>query len=123
MQQQLQQELSDIKELPFLVFHDAYQYFENHFQLNNRGAITLNPELGSSAKQIQKIRHIIEEQDIKCVFSEPQFDTSIIDIVAEGASVKISVLDPLGSSVPVDKDLYLTLLSQIGQSLSGCLSQ
>ena len=48
--------LSNSKESPFIVFHDAYQYFEKHYGLNGVGSITFDPHDFPSPKRLKEIR-------------------------------------------------------------------
>ena len=66
------------KDASFVVFHDAYQYFEKRFGINVIGALTVNPDVMPGAEQLSEIREIIEHEKVSCVFSEPQFNPDII---------------------------------------------
>ena len=46
------------KDASFVVFHDAYQYFENRFGVSSAGALTLNPDVLPGAKQIDAIQDL-----------------------------------------------------------------
>ena len=64
--------------LRFVVFHDAYQYFENRFGIKVLGALTVNPDVLPGAEQLSEIREVIEHEKVNCLFSEPQFNPAII---------------------------------------------
>jgi zinc transport system substrate-binding protein len=106
----------------FIVFHDAYQYFEKRFGLEASGAISINPENPPGAKAIAEIRARISGGKIKCVFSEPQFDSKLINLVLEGSAAKSAVLDPLGAELEPGPELYGKLLKSLAQNLAGCLA-
>ena len=89
------------KNASFIVFHDAYQYFEK-FRVNAIGALTVNTDI-SCAEQLKDIRNVINKKKAKCIFSEPQFNPNIINAIAKDTNIKTGVLDPLGSTLPVDK--------------------
>ena len=61
-----------------IVFHDAYQYFEERNNVNILGAFTVNTDVMPGAEQLAEIREIIEHDKVACVFSEPQFNPDII---------------------------------------------
>ena len=107
--------------LRFVVFHDAYQYFEKEFNVSALGALTLNTDVAPGAKQISEIREIIEHDNVKCLFSEPQFNPDIIKSIAKGTKVKVGVLDPLGANLDNGKDLYFNLIKDISSSLKKCI--
>ena len=121
LKEELVKELAPIKDKPFIVFHDAYQYFEKTFELNAVGSVALEGDIASSPKQISFIKEKIKESNASCVFQEPQFDTKLVKIVVEGTNAEIGTLDPLGVDITGDKDFYLQLLRNMSKSLKECL--
>lgn len=114
--------LQPVGKKPFIVFHDAYQYFENRYGLNAAGAITVSPERKPSAKRLSKIRAKIQSLKAACVFAEPQLDSALVATVVEGTGAKTGVLDPEGATLPPGPELYPTLLKNIATSLKACLT-
>ena len=104
----------------FVVFHDAYQYFEERFGVRAAGALTLNTDVLPGAKQIDEIQDVIKDKGIKCIFSEPQFNPKIISTIAKDTNIKTGVFDPLGANINSDKDLYFKLISKLGEELKDC---
>jgi zinc transport system substrate-binding protein len=118
---ELKNELSGIKDKPYIVFHDAYQYFETSFDLNAVGSIALDGDIASSPKQISFIKDKIVKFKASCVFKEPQFDSKLVKIVAEGTNAQIGTLDPLGLNIKSGENFYLQLLKNMAKSLKDCL--
>ena len=108
------------KDAKFIVFHDAYQYFEKRFGVMTAGALTLNTDVLPGAKQISEIQEVIAERDIKCIFSEPQFNPKIIETIAQDTGIKTGVLDPLGSIFDANKMQYFKLINDLGNKLKDC---
>jgi len=108
------------KDARFIVFHDAYQYFETRFGVVTAGALTLNTDVLPGAKQISEIQEVITERDIKCIFSEPQFNPKIIETIAKDAGIKTGVLDPLGSIFDANKMQYFKLINDLENKLKDC---
>ena len=108
------------KDLKFVVFHDAYQYFENRFDISVLGALTVNTDVLPGAEQLSEIREVIEHENVNCIFSEPQFNPDIINAIAMDTNVKTGVLDPLGATLEPGKDLYFDLIRNISKSFKGC---
>ena len=104
----------------FVVFHDAYQYFEKRFDVNILGAFTVNTDVLPGAEQLAEIREIIEHDKVACVFSEPQFNPDIIKAVAKDMNIKTGVVDPLGATLNPGKDLYFDLIKNMSNSFKGC---
>ena len=121
LKSELKEELISIKDKPYIVFHDAYQYFEKVFGLNAVGSIALEDDVASSPKQISFIRNKIIKSSVSCVFQEPQFDSKLVKTVVEGTDAKVGILDPLGVDISNNKDFYLQLLRNMSKSLKKCL--
>ncbi len=112
--------LSINKDARFIVFHDAYQYFEKRFDVSSAGALILNEEALPSAKKVSEIHKIIKKQNINCIISEPQFNTNIIKSIAQDSSILTRSFDPLGSSFDTNKNLYFEMILSLSNSLKDC---
>ena len=108
------------KNASFVVFHDAYQYFEKRFGLSVVGALTVNPDVMPGAEQLSEIREVIGEKKVKCIFSEPQFNPTIIKSIASDTGVKTGVLDPLGATINKSKNMYFNLIEDMSNALKDC---
>jgi len=108
------------KDAKFVVFHDAYQYFEERFGVRAAGALTLNTDVLPGAKQVADIQDVIKDKGINCIFSEPQFNPKIISTIAEDTNIKTGVFDPLGANITSDKELYFKLISNLSNQLKDC---
>ncbi|MBP2238375.1 zinc transport system substrate-binding protein [Sinorhizobium kostiense] len=118
----LAETIAPIKDKPFVVFHDAYQYFENRYHVRVAGSITVSPEVLPGAERLSQIHAKIEDLGATCVFAEPQFEPKLVNVVIEGTPAKSGTLDPEGGSLDAGPDLYFQLMEGIGASLKGCLS-
>ncbi|WP_106752136.1 zinc ABC transporter substrate-binding protein ZnuA [Pannonibacter carbonis] len=123
LEAELTKELEPVKGKPFIVFHDAYQYFEKRFGIQAAGSITLSPEVMPGAERVSELRSKITSLKAGCVFSEPQFEPKLVGMLIEGTSVGTGVLDPLGASLPNGPGLYEQLLRDMAGSLKGCLAK
>ena len=115
--------LESIKEKKFIVFHDAYQYFEKAYGLNAIGSILVDPEQPPSPNRLIKIRSKIKTLNAHCVFKEPQFRAKIINTVVEDTNVKVGTLDPLGSNLEAGPNMYIDLLENLSNNLLDCLAK
>ena len=116
-------EMSPVKGTSYVVFHDAYQYFEDRFGMKPVGSITVSPETLPGAKRVKELREKIKSLNASCVFSEPQFEPKLIATVIEGTSAGKGVLDPLGVSIKAGPEMYFTLIRNMSKSLKNCLSR
>ncbi len=105
----------------FIVFHDAYQYFETDFDIPASGAISLGDASDPSPARIAEIQERILEQGIDCVLAEPQFNPGIVATVLDGTEAKTGVIDPLGAGLEPGAALYPQLIRNMAQTLAECL--
>ncbi len=113
--------VAPVKDKPFIVFHDAYQYFEHRYQVRVAGSITVSPEVLPGAERLSQIHAKIKELGATCVFAEPQFEPKLINVVIEGTPAKSGTLDPEAATLDAGPDLYFQLMEGIGTSLKTCL--
>jgi len=121
LEERLGKSLAPVRRDPYLVFHDAFQYFERHFALQALGAVSINPERRSGARRLTEIRRRIEQSAVRCVFREPQFPPRILNTLTQGTKTRIGILDPLGAAIPPGPNHWFTLMSDLGAALVGCL--
>jgi zinc transport system substrate-binding protein len=117
----IETELAPVRNKRFIVFHDAYQYFENRFGLAAAGSITLNPEATPGAKRLSEIRHRIEDTDSVCVFAEPQFEAKYVQTVLEGTKAHAGILDGLGAKAKPGPTAYEEMMKAFTDDLTQCL--
>ena len=115
-------DLAPVKDKGFIVFHDAYQYFENRFGVSAVGSITVSPEVMPGAQRISELQEKVNSLDGTCVFSEPQFEPKLVSTVTENTNAGTGVLDPLGASIDNGPELYFTLIRNMSYSLKDCLT-
>ena len=105
----------------FIVFHDAYQYFETAFDISAAGAISLSDASDPSPARIAEIQARVREEGIDCVLAEPQFNPGIIATVLDGTEAATAVLDPVGADIAPGPEMYPTLLRNLAEGLADCL--
>ena len=116
-------DLDPVKEGEFIVFHDAYHYFEDRFGLQAAGAISLSPERMPGAQRVAEIRALLQDDHIRCVFTEPQFEPRIVTTILEGTNRKSVEIDPLGAAVSSGPEMYFALLEAMRTSFLNCLGR
>jgi zinc transport system substrate-binding protein len=110
-----------VRDRRYVVFHDAYQYFETRFGMSPAGSITVNPEVMPGAKRIKDIHDRIAATGAVCVFAEPQFEAKYVETVIEGTKAKASVLDGLGATEPTGAGAYAGMMHKFVTALTSCL--
>ena len=122
LNQQLEADLASVKDQPYVVFHDAYQYFEQRYGLPAVGSVVLDPEQRPGARRIAQIQARIRDLKVRCVFSEPQFEPALAATLVSGSDARLGVLDPLGAELLAGPDAYFQLLEGLTHALQACLS-
>jgi zinc transport system substrate-binding protein len=113
--------LKPVKDRPYVVFHNAYHYFEQYYGLNAVGSVSISPERMPGAQHIHALRQKIIRLNARCVFAEPQFEPKLIHTLVAGTQTKIGQLDPLGSDLAPGPDAYFQLMQHLAENLAECL--
>lgn len=113
--------LSKIKEIPFLVYHDAYQYFEHENELSGAHFITTSAEHSLGIKRVRSLKQLIKNKNIQCIFYEPPNIPPLITILTENNATRLAAIDPAGIQLEAGKQHYFNLLQQTTQTLFDCL--
>ncbi|WP_299989425.1 zinc ABC transporter substrate-binding protein [uncultured Ruegeria sp.] len=105
----------------FVVFHDAYQYFEDAFDFPASGAISVGDAADPSPARIAEIQARIRDEGVTCVLTEPQFNPGIVATVLDGTEANTGVIDPLGSDLEPGTELYPQVIRNMAKTLAECL--
>ncbi len=122
LQAALERQLAPVRQRPFIVFHDAYHYFDHAFGLHAVGALSIDPEQPPGARRLLELRRLIQAHGAVCVFSEPQFPSPLLAAITDGTSVRHGVLDPLGAALPPGPDLWFEVMHALADNLTSCLT-
>ncbi len=114
--------LAPVRGQRFIVFHDAYGYFEDRFGLNSAGAVALSDGAKPGARRMAEIHRAVAEADVRCIFSEPQFDSKLVAAIADETGAAVAELDPLGARLNPGPELYSALLRNLASAAATCLA-
>ena len=112
--------LDPIRDKKFVVFHDAYQYFEKSFNISASGAISLGDASDPSPARLAEIRKRVVDEAVECVLAEPQYNEGLVKAVVEGTKANTTVIDPLGVSLETGPNLYENLIRNLATNLAKC---
>lgn len=118
--ERVSQKLEPVQQQKYLVFHDAYQYFEKRFGLEFSGSVVLSTNQMAGAKRLKKMQQRIKKLQIKCIFFEPQFNPRLVKTIARGQGIKLAVLDPMGASLEQGPALYSKLILNMATAFENC---
>lgn len=113
--------LAYVQDRPFIVFHDAYHYFEQAFDLSGVGSISNIAGTAASAQRLKEITQRIRYTDARCIFREPQFPERAVTAISADAGIKVGVLDALGATLSPGPQAYASLLDGLADNLIACL--
>jgi zinc transport system substrate-binding protein len=119
---ELTRDLAPAAGKPYVVFHDALQYFERRYGLTAVGAIAVSPEVPPGARRLSALRRRIVDLKAACIFTEPQLDMRLVIAVVEGSHARVGAIDPEGLTIPPGPDHYFELLRSLARDLKACLA-
>jgi zinc transport system substrate-binding protein len=122
LNQEIAAELGSAQSKPFIVFHDATQYFESRYGLNAVGSITVSPDIPPSAKRLTEVRQKIISLGAVCVFSEPDFQPKLVAAVTEATAARSGTIDAEGLMLAPGPNLYFDLMRGLAHNLARCLN-
>lgn len=113
--------LAPVRGRPFLVYHDAYQYFEARFDLQAAGAIAVSDATAPGAARMAELRDLVQQTQPGCAFYEPQFSPKLVETLAQGTGLRQAELDPIGLALEPGPELYPDLLRKMARDIAACL--
>jgi len=123
MEADLRAQVQPLRGLPYIVFHDAYRYFEARFGVRPVAFVTLDPERRPGARSSRQLRETIRRARPKCMFSEPQFPAATVATLTADSGLRHAVLDPLGAGLAPGGEAYFQLMADIGAAMAECLGR
>jgi len=90
--------LASVEQKPFIVFHDAYLYYFDRYNLikSRKAAIEPFPGKEPTAAYFQELVELIKQENIEIVFTEPQFNPQTVQNLQEETGVKSFEINPIG---------------------------
>lgn len=113
--------LAPLRDKRFVVFHDAFQYFEKRFDLVGGGSIADVSAAPPSARRLNDIKRMIAEDHVVCVFREPQYDDRFVRAAIEDSGARPGVLDPIGAELEPGAGAYGLLLTGLAHDFAACM--
>jgi zinc transport system substrate-binding protein len=113
--------VSAVADKPYFVFHEAFDYFEDAYNLKHAGVFAVAAEVQPGARHVAAMRDRLKEVGKTCVFSEPPMRPRLAETLTAGLPVKLAELDALGGYTPATAQGYEQVLQKLGDDLAGCL--
>ena len=114
--QPIQAKFAKLPQRQYIAYHDAYQYLEASFGLQYRGSISISPEQKSGLKHLLSLKKQVQQQHLRCLLAEPQFDEDLAN----------QIFGDTGRYVMVDESFtratsYSVGLVQMAEAIYGCV--
>lgn len=103
--------LSDTNEKKVVIFHDSFAYLAQELGLEVIHTVNLDGETALSAGDISEVIDEVKEKQVKVLFTEEQYSTSIADNIASETDAKVYIIDSLVTG-DMDKDSYINGMKQ-----------
>jgi zinc transport system substrate-binding protein len=109
------------KTAAYLSYHDAYQYFELAYGLNNAGFVSSGDEISPSAKYVHELREIVRDQQLHCLCYEAPNRPDLVDTLTAGFDVAVFELDAIGIHLEAGEDAWFELMHKLAETYESCL--
>ncbi|MGL4310767.1 MAG: zinc ABC transporter substrate-binding protein [Paracoccaceae bacterium] len=115
--------LAPHKDARFVVFHDAYGYFTDHFGLTGIDAIAAGDAADPGAEKLAALQAEVKAEGIACIFPEAQHDMALAELMTEGTGARLGrALDPEGADLGGGPETYGAILTGLAAAMDDCLS-
>tara|TARA_B110000858_G_scaffold198524_1_gene266196 strand:+ start:3004 stop:3864 length:861 start_codon:yes stop_codon:yes gene_type:complete len=105
----------------YAVYHNAYQYFEQQFDLQHDMVILQDPEVQPGIREIVDLRKQVTEQQISCLILEPDSSADLVSTVLNGHKLKSIAVDLLGSNEIANENSYSEFIANLADDFYQCL--
>ncbi len=126
LENHIKTELANKHTVKFMTYHNAWGYFVEEHNLAYVGSILANEDSHHledelSVKDVIQLTSYVKNNNIICIFTEPQFSDSIVKKLSVEHNIKIATLDPIGLDSGTVVDNYFTMMKKNTQALKYCL--
>ena len=114
--------LAPVRDKPFVVFHDAYGYFADHYGLTIAGTVALGDAAPPGAAHLADLQARLGPA--LCIFPETGQDPKMVQTIAADTGTRMGgALDPEGTGLEPGPQGYGAILSGMAETLIACLGQ
>ena len=118
----LDAELAPVRDKPFIVFHDAHQYFEKRFGLTAVGSAVVSTSRLPGIRRVRELRKKVRDLGAVCVLAERRYDPRFVKLITEGTKARAGTVDPAGTGIKPGPGMYSALLRDLAASFKKCLT-
>lgn len=121
LNEEVASEFAELDVKPYVVFHDAYHYFEENFGIEAAAFVQEFSGQEPSPEYLAEVIDIIEDNGVEVIFAEPQFAPKLVQTLSEDYGLIVGELDPLGQSI--SEDAYFELIRGNLESFKSAFSE
>ncbi|MCP4186707.1 MAG: zinc ABC transporter solute-binding protein [Gammaproteobacteria bacterium] len=103
-------------------YFDTLRYFEQAYALKTIGQVSASPRQQVDVGNLLKLRSTITNKEANCLFLDKGMSAEHVDLLTEGLTVNIAMLDTLGVDLEPGPDLYLQLMEYNTDVIKQCLN-
>lgn len=108
------------RDFSYLVYHDAYQYFENDMNVSPLAAISDDEEQAPGIRHLRYINQLLASRPVSCIIINTLQQPPIVkNLVASSRLIKV-YLEPLGQQFSPGPELYFRLMNTIAGGYRQC---
>lgn len=122
LRRQMVKFIKTIKDVPFVTQHDGFSYLVREFGLNQRGNIVNIQGHDAGARHIVELKKLIKNEQVKCIFSEPQMTSQMAKSISLDMGVRLGELDAMGVDLDESPTLYARIMQKNARALLKCLN-
>jgi ABC-type Zn uptake system ZnuABC Zn-binding protein ZnuA len=94
-----------------IVFHNAWQYYNDRFGIRTVGAIELSPGQEPNPQYIAHLVDLAKQNQVRAIFAEPEYSPKLAQALARSANIRVvaSLYDDSVGANPAVRD-YISML-------------
>lgn len=104
----------------YLVYHDAYGYFEREYGLSHAGVVSLHEHGNPGAKHLLALQNTIAQQGVSCILTEPESNAAVVSILTADTNIRTILLDPMAGDLKPNQSSYARFLQHVVETFKQC---
>lgn len=116
--------LAPVGDAGLVMYHAAFGYFAEAFDLNILGTIALSDAADPGVARLAALRGVLAETGATCIFPEVNHAIGYVTLVAEDIDLRVGEpLDPAGVMQEPGAGLYAETLRALARTIADCVTR
>ncbi|MBU14504.1 MAG: hypothetical protein CMQ14_05375, partial [Gammaproteobacteria bacterium] len=120
--QALQRRFSNRHPADYLVYHDAYRYFEHDYGLSHSASLEAGSDIQPGMSGVLELHKTISAPNPVCILLQPAASPALVNTMVQNDAVKRITIDLLGSSLEFSANAYRQLIDHVATGFLSCLN-